>query len=309
MPRARLGVILALPAPVASEVDGLRRALGDRTVDGAPAHITLVPPVNVAPQARDEALARVREAAAASPPLSVGLGPAATFWPATPVVYLGVDGDVPGIHRLHDALDGGPWARPTTWPFVPHITLAQEVAPGLIPAAVQLLAGYRREAALTSVRVMYEELDGSWSVLDDVALSGRHIVGRGGLELVLQTTAALDASARRRLAGLLRPEPSSFAIEARREGTVVGAAAGATDGELWLDQLVVDPAARHQGVGGHLLRAVEVVGASRGCGRAFAVCPAGGTAEAWIGSRGWRRELQLPRWSNGEDYARVSRDL
>ena len=47
MARQRLGVALLVPAPVSTEMDGLRRALGDGTLDRIPAHLTLVPPVNV----------------------------------------------------------------------------------------------------------------------------------------------------------------------------------------------------------------------------------------------------------------------
>jgi 2'-5' RNA ligase len=307
--RARLGVVLLLPAPVAAEVDGLRRAVGDRSVGAVPPHITLVPPVNVAGTAVDAALAAVRDAAAASPPLRVVLGAPDTFWPATPVVYLPAHGDAEGVLRLHDAVATGPWARPTTWPFVPHVTIAQDVAPELIPAAVQVLAAYRGEATLTSVSVLREQLDGSWAVLADAALSGRHVVGRGGLEVVLDAGAALDEEAQRRLAPVLRRGPAPFAVSARREGAVVGAATGATADVLYLEQLVVDPAVRGQGVGHHLLRAVEALGAGRGCASAVALCPAASPAATWLSSHGWRPDLPLPSWRAGVAYVRLARDL
>jgi 2'-5' RNA ligase len=307
--RARLGVVLLLPAPIAAEVDGLRRAVGDRSVGSVLPHITLVPPVNVADAAVDAALAAVRDAAAASPPLRVELGAAETFWPATPVVYLPVHGDVQGVLRLHAGVATGPWARPTTWPFVPHVTIAQDVAPEMIPAALGVLAAYRAETTLTSLSVLREGADGSWTTLADAALSSRHVVGRGGLELVLDAGAALDDEARRRLAAVLRRGAAPFAVSARREGAVVGAATGGTDTELWLDQLVVDPTARHQGVGRHLLRAVEALGGARGCVSAFALCPSASPAVTWLSSHGWRPDLDLPSWHAGAAYVRLARDL
>jgi 2'-5' RNA ligase/ribosomal protein S18 acetylase RimI-like enzyme len=307
--RARLGVVLPLPAPTAAEVDGVRRALGDDRVGAVPPHVTLVPPVNVAPRAENDALAAVRDAAARTLPLSVVLGPAATFWPVTPVVYLSVQGDVAGIERLHDAFDHGPWARPTTWPFVPHVTLMNGMEPARIPAAVHLLAAYRNEVTLTAVRVMREEVDGAWTLLEDTALSGRHVVGRGGLEVVIDAGSTPDREAVRRLAGAWGRDASPFALTARREGAVVGAATGTTDDVLWLDRLVVDPAARDQGVGSHLLRAVEALGAARGCALAVAVCRAGSPAAAWLSSRGWREDLSLPGWYPEQDHVRVARHL
>ena len=61
--RRRLGVVLLLDAPVADEVDGLRKALGDTSFGRIPAHLTLVPPVNVHRDGSTAALARLRAAA------------------------------------------------------------------------------------------------------------------------------------------------------------------------------------------------------------------------------------------------------
>jgi hypothetical protein len=47
MGRRRLGVVLLVPDPVRREIDGLRRALGAGSLGRVPAHLTLVPPVNV----------------------------------------------------------------------------------------------------------------------------------------------------------------------------------------------------------------------------------------------------------------------
>ena len=49
MGRVRLGVALLIPPPFDREVDGLRRALDDGSLGRIPAHLTLVPPVNVKP--------------------------------------------------------------------------------------------------------------------------------------------------------------------------------------------------------------------------------------------------------------------
>src|SRR5665213_2250079 len=91
MPRLRLGVVLPVPEPAAGEVDGLRRALGDGALGRIPAHLTLVPPVNVAVESLDEAEAVLLAAAAGAGPIVCDLGPPTTFWPVNPVIYLGVD--------------------------------------------------------------------------------------------------------------------------------------------------------------------------------------------------------------------------
>src|ERR671922_1484794 len=105
MPRQRLGVALLVPGPAAAEIDGLRRALGDGALGRIPAHLTLVPPVNVPVERVPAALTVLRSAgAAAGGPLRLQLGPAATFQPVTPVVYLEVGGDVDRLVALRDGV-------------------------------------------------------------------------------------------------------------------------------------------------------------------------------------------------------------
>ena len=42
-----MGVVVLCPDQVAAEVDVLRRALDDPTLGRVPAHVTLVPPINL----------------------------------------------------------------------------------------------------------------------------------------------------------------------------------------------------------------------------------------------------------------------
>jgi 2'-5' RNA ligase len=315
VPVGRLGVVLPVPPPLADEIRGVQRGLGRR---GALApHLTLVPPVNAdAAGAADV----VRSAAGRSAAVRLALGPAATFWPTTPVVYLAVAGDLDPLARLRDAVLAGPLDRPVTHPFVPHVTLAEHVAPERIPAAVAALADFRADTVLGRLQLLEERPGRDWDVLLDVPLGGPRVVGRGGLELALTTGEALDAEGAAffewawdgHLAagyGARAARPRPFAVTARREGAVVGVALGEVDEELWLDRLVVDPAVRGQGVGTQLLREVESVARSAAAGRAALVCRAGGPAEAFYRQRAWIVDLQLPGWRRGTDFVRMVRLL
>src|SRR5688572_3800754 len=105
VPRRRLGVVLLVPQPLATEIDGLRRALGDGSLGRIPAHLTLVPPVNVREDEVPDALRVLRAAAASTTPFTVELGPPATFSPVNPVVYLAVDGaGRDDVERLRNAV-------------------------------------------------------------------------------------------------------------------------------------------------------------------------------------------------------------
>ncbi|MGH9074321.1 MAG: 2'-5' RNA ligase family protein, partial [Acidimicrobiales bacterium] len=112
MRRLRLAVALLVPAPVAAEVDGLRRALRSGALGRIPPHVTLVPPVNVREQDLGAVLERLRGAARGARPFRLTLGPMATFWPRNPVLYLAVGGPgVEALGRLRDALVAEPPLR------------------------------------------------------------------------------------------------------------------------------------------------------------------------------------------------------
>jgi 2'-5' RNA ligase len=177
MPRRRLGVVLLLPEPAATEVDGLRRALGDGALGRIPAHLTLVPPVNVREDEVAAALDLLRRAAAQTRPLDLRVGPATTFHPATPVVYLAVDGDVAALHALRGRVFHPPLERPLTLPFVPHVTLVDDFDPERIPAAVAALADYVVDVRLEAVHVLEEGRGRVWRPIADATFSQRWLPG------------------------------------------------------------------------------------------------------------------------------------
>lgn len=175
MARRRFGVALLVPPPVAAEVDGLRRALGDGALGRIPPHITLVPPVNVAEDEVGDALTVLRRAAQATRPLDLRLGPATTFHPVTPVVYLAVSGDVEAVHALRDRVFDPPLTRPLTHPFVPHATLADDMAPDRIPAAVAALADYVADVRVESVHLLEEGRGRVWRPIAEAGFSRRWV--------------------------------------------------------------------------------------------------------------------------------------
>ncbi len=339
MRRARLGVVLLVPAPLDKEVDGLRRALGDTSLGRIPAHLTLVPPVNVRDRAGAEAV--LREAGAASCPFEVSLGPAATFWPASPVVYLAVGSGAGEVGALRERVGQGPLERRVGWPYVAHVTLVDGAAPTRIEAAVTALADWRATVSFDRVHLLEEAGDHVWEPVAEAALGRPAVVGRGGLPVELAVSERADrglpawagqvpawAGQVPAWAGQVPGEAAggggvppaagsagarpaaAFAVTARREGEVVGLAEGLVSGvECHLHRLVVDPAQRGQGVGAHLLAAVESLAAERGCVRCRCLAALGSRGEDFLRGRGWVRTGELADWWAGEDYARLERRL
>lgn len=298
MPRRRLGVVLLIPPPIAHEVDGLRRALGDDFLGRVPPHITLIPPINVREEDLAAALAILRAAAASTGPLTLDLGPLETFLPVNPVVYLSVGGpSLPTIHALRAALLSGPFERPPVHEFVPHVTVADDLAEDRIPTAMAALSGYHHMIVnLRLVHVLQElhDDDGQrvWRPIDGVALGPPAVVGRGGLELVIEVHDRVPPDA-----GALGEghAPADLVLVGRRDGVVVGLLGGRVRGaKAWLEWVEVDPAVAGEGVGSQLLAAFESVAAERGATQVFARAEPGERAESFLTGRGWSREDPPP---------------
>ena len=282
MPRVRLGVALLIPPPHDVAVDSLRAAVGDPALDRIPAHLTLVPPVNVREDRLDDALGVLRAAAAIVEPFTLQLGAPATFLPVNPVLYLPVtDGEVP-LDRLREAVFTQPLARPLSWPFVPHVTLADEAAPERIAAAQEALADFRLEFTVTAVHLLQEGPERRWRPIADVSLGRPAVVGRGGLELELTRSEQSEPGAARAI-GL-----DPFCVTARRAGRPVGQAAGFLQGdEAVLERLAVAEAEQGQGVGAQLVAAVEAFAAERGCASIVSAAAPGSRVAAFLSGRGW----------------------
>ena len=296
--RRRVGVALMLDSPVADEVQGLRRALGDGAIDRIAPHLTLVAPLNLRDDDLPAALRRLRLAAAGAPPtLELMLGPVATFAPANPVLYLAVTEPPPALGALRAAVYQSPLQRPASWPWVPHVTVADDVEPARIPAATAALDAYRRRVDFDRI-VLLELRDGKWEPLADAAFGPPARVGAGGLALELTRATTVDPEA----AALLdRPPPARVSpgreapavssgreapavplrkpivFTARREGVVCGVGgAWISDGGGRIAVFVASPE-RRRGVGRQLVLALEsaVTAAGWDCEQLGAIGPPG----------------------------------
>jgi len=228
VPRVRLASALLVPEPFAREIEGLRRALGDN-LERVRAHLTLVPPVNVRVEDVHDVLALVRSAAAATSPITVTLGPAVTFHPVNPVVYLAVGGDVDGVRAIRERVFAGALSRKLEHEFVPHVTIAESTTPGRIDAALVALADYRVEVTFESVHLLRE--DGRvWRPIADARFEPPLIVGRGGIETEITASSRADPEVVEFLGDSQRQDAEQVVV-ARRDGFVV-AAACVVDGAL-----------------------------------------------------------------------------
>jgi 2'-5' RNA ligase/GNAT superfamily N-acetyltransferase len=320
MPRRRLGVVLLIPDPVRREIDGLRRALGDRSLGRVAPHLTLVPPVNVADEQLDVGLELLRRAGAALAPFDLMLGPAATFHPATPTVYLAVGGDVGSVHRVRDLVFSRPFSRRLDHAFVPHVTIADDLPIDRISAAMEAIRHYQVEVAVDRLHLLEETrlADGRrvWEPLADVGFGPPAVIGRGGLELTLSVSELVPPDAMPMLGGLLVTDPvppegrpgRGVVVTGRRGREVVGLAAGWALGGLGhLEVVAVGQPFRREGVGSHLVAHFESSCAERGCFEMVGVSPHEPAMLALLARRGWARQPE--RVGDRDDPVRLRRRL
>ena len=304
--RRRLGVALLLDEPVRSEVEGLRRAVGDPSLGRMDPHITLVPPVNVRTADLPKALSLLRSAAAGQPgPLLGTFGPPGTFLPDNPVLYLQVGGDLERLAGLRDAVFHPPLARSLTWPWVPHITVGDGVPEERIRDALGVLGGYVAAAHFDRVVLLEEQRGRSWVPIADACLEPKVTVGTGGMAVEITRGRVLDpeilallgrdrpsdaraAGAEGQLQAATTPVfPNPIVVSARTGGEPVGSAFA------WVDlsgphvAVFVAGGRRRQGVGGHLLAHLEH--AARSAGWDFEVLLADGPAGFYESRSAWAR--------------------
>ncbi len=277
MPKLRLASALLITGPLSDEIDGLRRACGDSMLGRVDPHVTLVEPINVREDALPDIERLMRAAAAVvDGPLTLTLGPARSFHPESPVLYLAVGGDLDSLVAVRAAMRTGPFAREAAFPFVPHVTIGTDLSEARLAAGVEALGGYAVTVTLTHLQVLQEHRDPDevrrWRPIADAAIGGRVVSGRGGIEL--EITESIGAA---------------FTLTARHDGAPVGGLRGWVDGAVArLGWLQVAEGARGLGVGRGLLAAFEKLARDRGA-TSLVTSTADGVVD-FLRSRGWHDE-------------------
>lgn len=130
-----------IPGPLAGFLDRLRKEI----VAGcqAKAHVTILPPrplVSPPEEAWNEVQQRLQD----FQPFRVDLGDIEVF-PVTDVIYVAVKAGGTELQKLHSALNRGEVEFEEPFEYHPHITLAQDLAPGSFATAHKIAVDGWRE--------------------------------------------------------------------------------------------------------------------------------------------------------------------
>lgn len=120
-----LGVLIAIPEPWVTELTEARRQAGDPVADRVPAHITLIPPIAVERDQREDVVRHLQRVASYFSAFRVSLRGTGSFLPTSPVAFLNVDAGREECAALADELRSGPLDFSLRFPYHPHVTLAQ----------------------------------------------------------------------------------------------------------------------------------------------------------------------------------------
>jgi 2'-5' RNA ligase len=292
MARHRLGAVLLLPQPLATEVDGIRRALGDGALARIDPHCTLVPPVNVANRDLPTALEVLRSAAADVEPLHLVLGPLAAFHPVSDVAYLavaGAPGQLDALHGLREGLLSGPLHRESDHPFEPHVTVCDRIGHERGEQAIAAMTDLSLDVTVDRVHLLEQGTDRRWRPIADAPLGHPPVaIGRGSLPLELAVSGRPDPQAAALLATDAPAPGLPWALTGRNGAAVVAAAWGWSAGErLEVADLAVAAVHRGRGVGRHLVTAIEDLARRRSCTVAGMSAPGGGAPAALLSGCGW----------------------
>jgi 2'-5' RNA ligase len=167
-----IGVAIPVPEPFGAELQGWRRAFGDPLAGAIPPHITLLPPTVVPMGELPTIEKHLAEVAAAGEPFRVRLRGSATFRPVSPVVFVALAEGISACEMLSKAARTGPLPVELTYPYHPHVTVAQDLPDDVLDRAFAQLADYAEDFSVTAFSLYEHGADQVWRPRRSFSLDG-----------------------------------------------------------------------------------------------------------------------------------------
>ncbi len=162
-----VGVVIAVPEPLAAELGRWRASFGDPMADLIPAHITLVTTTPATDW--DATIEHVREVARGQHAFTVTLKSTGTFRPVSPVVFLNLEDGFEDCVDLHTKLQRGPLERSLEFPFHPHVTVAHDVSVASLDGAEARLKGFEASFMVRTMGLYEHDSCGIWRLREELS--------------------------------------------------------------------------------------------------------------------------------------------
>lgn len=167
-----------LAGPLADFLNELRRDFAPDSQ--AKAHLTLLPPrplpVVPEPESIAQAWKHARQRLQEFNPVRVELGDVQVF-PLNRVIYLSIGAGAGELRDMHDRLATGPLAFDEPFPYLPHVTIVQELLPADVPAAADFARwrwnefSHRREFTMERLTFVQNTSQNFWTDLAELDLA------------------------------------------------------------------------------------------------------------------------------------------
>lgn len=172
------GVAIPIPEPFLAELGAYRERFGDPLAHAIVAHITLVPPTQVADaQTLAAVIEHLGQVAAKFQAFRVVLSGVSSFRPVSPVVFVPLGAGDAEVRSIEAVVRSGPLDRDLKFPFHPHVTVAHDVAPEWLDQAEVTMAGYRAEFEVSALALFENGPDGVWRETRQFELGGGYRSG------------------------------------------------------------------------------------------------------------------------------------
>ena len=166
-----IGVSIPVPAPYDEPLREWRHRSGDPRAQHVNPHITLVPPTPIAEKQLDAVIAELRDRCAGLAAFPLRLRGTGTFRPVSDVVFVAVADGISSCEVLADRLLVDELRAPRTYPFHPHVTVAQDVPAEALDEVFAGLEDFRADFVVDEVWMHRQADDGSWQPLTSFALA------------------------------------------------------------------------------------------------------------------------------------------
>jgi 2'-5' RNA ligase len=169
---ATLGVVVSVPEPWAQLLVEWRGKCGDPQASLVPPHVTLLPPTEVAARDRAAISEHLAAVARSHAPFDVHLSGTGTFRPVSEVVFIAVAQGIGDCEQIATHVRTGPLARPLSFPYHPHVTVAHDVPTDMLDMAYTALSDLHAEFRVESFTEFEQQPGGAWAVVREYPLTG-----------------------------------------------------------------------------------------------------------------------------------------
>ncbi|MEG3634751.1 2'-5' RNA ligase family protein [Micromonospora palythoicola] len=167
----QIGIAVDIPEPWGGLLTRRRLAAGDP--NAVPAHVTLLGPTEIPVAALPAVERHLARVAAAHLPFSLHLRGTGTFRPVTQVVFVAVAAGISECELLAAAINAAPQLRrELRFPYHPHVTVAQDVAPEALDKAYEDLADFSAMFEVDHFTLFSHSGQARWQPRRDFRLGG-----------------------------------------------------------------------------------------------------------------------------------------